>query len=101
METLFSSYQQKAKEENGYWEEYQMCFQERTIMYELRKFKLGIKNTFDQYPNCAPLNAKTLRGLINQSLSKKKRMIIRKVNDNEILHKRTDKADEISRTFQN
>ena len=58
-------------------------------MYELRKFKLGIKNTFDQYPNCVPLNVKTLRGLINQSLSKNGRMIIRKINDNEILHKRT------------
>ena len=77
-------------------------------MYELRKFKLGTKNTFDQNPNCASLNAKTLRGLINQegendykSLSKKGRMIIRKINDNEILHKRACKADEISRTFQN
>ena len=78
-----------------------MCFQENTVMYELRKFKLGIKNTFDQYPNCAPLNVKTLRGLINQSLSKNGRMIIRKINDYEILHKRTYKADEISRTFQN
>ena len=25
-------------------------------MCELQKFKLGIKNTFDQYLNCAPLN---------------------------------------------
>ena len=65
METLFWSYQQKANEENGYWEEYQMCFQEKTIMNKLPNFKLGIKNTFDQYLNCAPLNAKTLRELIN------------------------------------
>ena len=71
------------------------------IMYELQKFKLGIKNTFEQYLNYAPLNEKTLRGLINQSLSKKGRMIIRKYNDNEILHKRTYKTNEISRTFQN
>ena len=71
------------------------------IMYELQKFKLGIKNTFEQYLNCAPLNEKTLRGLINQSLSKKGRMIIRKYNDNENLRKRTYKANEISRTFQN
>ena len=49
------------------------------IMYELQKFKLGIKNTFEQYLNCAPLNEKTLRGLINQSLSKKGRMIIRNI----------------------
>ena len=72
-----------------------MCFQEKTNMYELRK------NTFDQTPNCVPLNAKTLRGLINQILSKKGRIIIRKINDNEILHKRSYNADEISRTFQN
>ena len=65
---VFRSYQQKANEENGYWEEYQMYFQEKTIIYESRKFKLGMKNTFDQYPDCTPLNAKTLRALITQSL---------------------------------
>ena len=78
-----------------------MCFQEKTIMYELRKFKLRIKNTLDRYLNSVPLNAKTLRGLINQSLSKKGRMIIRKYNDNETLNKRTYKANKLSRTFQN
>ena len=61
-----------------YEEQHQMCFQEKTIFYEFQKFKLGIKNTFDQYLNCAPLNAETLKGLINQSLSKKGRMIIKK-----------------------
>ena len=78
-----------------------MCFQEKTIMYELRKFKLRIKNTLDRYLNSVPLNAKTLRGLINQSLSKKGRMIIRNYNDNETLNKRTYKANKLSRTFQN
>ena len=101
LETLLWSYQQKANKENGYSEGYQMCFQEKTIMYKLRKLKLRVKNTFHQYPKCAPLNAKTLRGLINQSLSKKGRMIIRKYNDNEILYKRTNKAKKISRIFQN
>ena len=65
-----------------------MYFQKKTITYELRKFELGIKNTFDWYLNCIPLNAKTSRGLINQSLSKKGRIVIRKY---EILHKRTYK----------
>ena len=78
-----------------------MYFQQKTIIYESRKFKLGMKNTFDQYPDCTPLNAKTLRALITQSLWKKGRMIIRKINDNKITHKRTYKAGEISRTFQN
>ena len=53
-ETLLWSYQQKANEENEYWEEYLMCCQEKTIMYVLKKFKLGIQNTSDQYPNCVP-----------------------------------------------
>ena len=70
-------------------------------MNELQKFTLKIKNTFDQYPNYAFLNAKTFRGLTNHSLSRKGRMFIRKHNDNGILHKRTYKANEISRTFQN
>ena len=52
-------------------------------MYELRKFELGIKNTFDRYLNCALLNARTLRGLINQSILKKRRMIVRKCNNND------------------
>ena len=66
-----------------------MLFQET---FKLRKFELGIKNTFDRYLNSAPLNAKNLR-LINQNLSKTGRMIIRKHknNDNEILHRRTYK----------
>ena len=91
----------ESKQGNGYWAEYQICFKEKTIMYELRKLKLGIKNTFDQYPNCSPLNTKTLKGLINQSLSKKGRMVISKYNDNEVLHRRTYKANKVSRIFQN
>ena len=42
------------------------------------KLKFRIKNTLDQYQNCAPLSGKTLKELINQSLSKKGKMIITK-----------------------
>ena len=102
---MFWSYQYKVNEETGYWEEYQLCFQEmndRTIMYELEKFELGIKNTFDRYLNCAPLNARDLKSLINQNLSQKGRIIIRKYknNGNETLHKRTYKQTKFQEHFR-
>ena len=37
----------------------------------------------------------------NYSQQNENSLIIRKINDNEVSHKRTYKADEISRTFQN
>ena len=57
------------------------------------KVRIGDQNTFDRYLNCAPLSAKDLKNLINQNLSKKGRIIIRKYkkNGNETLHKRTYK----------
>ena len=52
------------------------------------KVRIGDQEYINQYLNCAALNVKNKRRLINQSLSKKGRMIIRKYSniDDEIVH---------------
>ena len=60
------------------------------------KVRIGDQEYIHHYLNCASLNLKNVRGLINQSLSKKGRMILRKYNNinDKILHKRTYKQTE-------
>ena len=67
----------------------------------LEKVQTGDQEHIRTISKLCPLNANTLRGLINRNLSKKGGMIVMKHKDNEILHKRTYKANEISRAFQN